>query len=198
MTPPATQEFDTTAVFTVPNVISFIRLLGVPVFCWLILDGHDVEAVALLVAFGATDWVDGYLARRLKQRSPLGAKLDPIADRLYILAAVVVLLARGIVPWWFVLILFARDVMLALLVPMLKRRHGLLALPVNLIGKAGTMLLLLALPLILLGAGSSLGWAWAHYLGWALGVLGALAYWAAGGLYVQALIRLNRSQLEAP
>lgn len=198
MTPPVEQEFDTTAVFTVPNVISFIRLLGVPVFCWLILSGHDVEAVVLLIIFGATDWVDGFLARRLKQRSPLGAKLDPIADRLYIIAAVVALLARGIVPWWFVVILVARDVMLTLLVPMLKRRHGLLALPVNLIGKAGTMLLLLALPLILLGAESSLGWEWAHWVGWSLGALGAVAYWVAGALYVQALVALNRGQLEAP
>lgn len=189
--PVPSQEWDTDAVLTVPNVVSFVRLLAIPVFCWLILIGQDVAAVALLAVFGATDWVDGYLARRMHQRSPLGAKLDPIADRLYILACVTVLLLRGIVPWWFVAILLARDVMLALLVPIL-RRHGMVALPVNMVGKAGTLLLLFALPLILLGAPSSLGWPLAYWLGWVLGWLGAVAYWAAGLLYLRATIQLEK------
>ncbi|MHA6525100.1 CDP-alcohol phosphatidyltransferase family protein [Tessaracoccus sp. G1721] len=189
---PVVPDWDTDAVLTVPNVLSFIRLLGIPVFCWLILDGQDVAAVIMLAVFGVTDWFDGYLARRLKQRSRLGTRLDPIADRLYILAAVVVLLVRGIVPWWFVVILVARDVMLAALIPAL-RRHGMLALPVNIVGKAGTMLLLLALPLILLGSPTSLDLAWAHYAGWVLGSLGALVYWAAGLLYVRETVRLQRS-----
>ncbi|HSO69786.1 MAG TPA: CDP-alcohol phosphatidyltransferase family protein [Arachnia sp.] len=189
---PVVQEWDTEAVLTVPNVLSFIRLLGIPVFCWLILAGYDLAAVIMLAVFGVTDWFDGFLARRLKQRSRLGTRLDPIADRLYILAAVAVLLVRGIVPWWFLLILFARDVMLAALVPVL-RKHGMLALPVNLAGKAGTMLLLLALPLILLGSSTSLNLVWAHYAGWILGSLGAVVYWAAGLLYVRATLQLHRS-----
>lgn len=185
------QEFDTDAVFTIPNIVSFVRLLSIPVFCLLIIIGRDVAAVWLLIAFGATDWIDGFLARRLKQRTVLGARLDPIADRLYILAAVVALLVRGIVPLWFVGILLARDVMLALLLPRL-RRHDMVALPVNWIGKAGTFLILFALPLILLGASSSLGWMWAHWLGWILGALGAVAYWVAGVLYVRETVRLGR------
>ena len=88
---PVVKEWDTEAVLTVPNVLSFIRLLGIPVFCWLILAGHDLAAVIMLAVFGVTDWFDGYLARRLKQRSRLGTRLDPIADRLYILAAVAAL-----------------------------------------------------------------------------------------------------------
>lgn len=186
------QEFDTDAVLTLPNVVSFIRLLTVPLFAWLIIAGQDVAAVILLVVFGATDWIDGFLARRLKQRSPLGAKLDPVADRLYILAALVALLVRGIVPLHFVVILVARDVMLALLVPALKK-HGVLALPVNWVGKAGTMLLLMAFPLILLGADTSLDLAWAHWAGWAFGWAGAAAYWGAGLLYVRETVRLGRS-----
>lgn len=185
------QQWDTDAILTVPNVVSFVRLLAIPGFCWLILVGEDLWAVGLLAVFGATDWVDGYLARRLHQRSPLGAKLDPIADRLYILASVTVLLIRGIVPWWFVAILLARDVMLALLVPVL-RRHGMVALPVNMVGKAGTLLLLLALPLILLGAPGSMDWALAYWLGWTFGWAGAGAYWAAGVLYLRATIQLER------
>lgn len=189
---PAVQEWDTEAVLTVPNVLSFIRLLAIPVFCWLILAGHDLAAVIMLAVFGVTDWFDGFLARRFKQRSRLGTRLDPIADRLYILAAVAVLLVRGIVPWWFLLILLARDVMLAALVPVL-RKHGMLALPVNLAGKAGTMLLLIALPLILLGSPTSLNLVWAHYTGWILGALGAVVYWAAGLLYVRTTVQLHRS-----
>ena len=88
------QEYDTDAILTIPNVVSFVRLLAIPAFCVLIILRHDVAAVVLLAAFGATDWVDGFLARRLKQRTALGAKLDPIADRLYIIAAVVSLLVQ--------------------------------------------------------------------------------------------------------
>lgn len=189
--PTPVQQFDTDAVFTVPNILSFIRLLGIPVFCWLILSGHDVAAVVLLMVFGVTDWFDGYLARVLHQRSPLGAKLDPVADRLYILAAVVVLVIRGIVPWWFLVVLFLRDVMITLLVPALKK-HGIVALPVNMVGKTGTMLLLMAFPLILIGSPTSLGWEWAHWTGWIFAILGAGAYWAAGFMYVAATVRLNR------
>ena len=187
------QEYDTNAVITLPNGVSFLRLLTVPVFGWLIIMGHDVAAVVLLMVFGATDWVDGYLARRLKQRSPLGARLDPIADRLYILAAVIALLVRGIVPLYFVILLVARDVMLALLVPALKK-HGMVALPVNWMGKAGTMFLLMAFPLILLGAPESLDLVWAHWSGWLLGWAGAAAYWVAGALYVRETIRLGRTK----
>lgn len=185
------QEFDTDAVVTLPNVVSFVRLVTVPVFAWLIIAGYDVGALILLIVFGTTDWIDGYLARRLKQRSPLGAKLDPVADRLYILAALIALVARDIVPLYFLVILVARDIMLALLVPIL-RRHGMVALPVNWVGKAGTMLLLTAFPLILMGAPGSLGWVWAHWAGWAFGWAGAAAYWVAGLLYVRETARLGK------
>ncbi|GAA3859085.1 CDP-alcohol phosphatidyltransferase family protein [Tessaracoccus defluvii] len=191
-----TQEWDTDRVFTIPNILSFIRLLAIPVFCWLILVGQDLAAVGMLAVFGATDWVDGYLARRLKQRTALGAKLDPVADRLYILATVFALLVREIVPWWFVAILLARDVMLALLVPVL-RRHGLVALPVNMVGKLGTLLLLVSLPLILLGSPLSLDWQVAHWAGWILGWGGAVAYWTAGLLYVRETVLLAREPRES-
>lgn len=186
------QHWDTDAVWTIPNVISFIRLLGIPAFCILIVVGNDVGAIVLLAIFGATDWVDGFLARRLKQRTQLGARLDPIADRLYILATVAALLVRGIVPWWFVAILFARDVMLACLFPVL-RRHGMFSLPVNYVGKLGTLLLLVALPLMLLGAPHGpLQWQWAHWAGWVIGIAGAVAYWAAGLLYLRETVKLAR------
>lgn len=194
--PAPQQEWDTDRVFTIPNILSFIRLAGVAVFGALILLGHDVAAVVLLVVFGATDWLDGYLARRLKQRTALGAKLDPVADRLYILMAMIALFARGIVPWWLLAVLVARDVMLVLLVPVLKRT-GRVALPVNWVGKAATMFLLVAFPLMLLGAEQSLGITVAWYAGWACAIAGAVLYWAAGVLYVVATAQLTREHKRA-
>lgn len=189
----ATSQWDTDRVVTVPNVLSFVRLLAVGVFGWLIIDGHDVAAVILLAVSGATDWLDGFLARKLNQRSALGAKLDPVADRLYILTAMIALTFRGIMPWWLLAILVARDVMLVGLMPSL-RRSGVLALPVNFVGKAATMCLLLALPMILLAATPMLDAPWVGWIGWPLTVLGALAYWWAGGIYVHQTVSMSRSR----
>ena len=186
-----TQEWDTDRLLTVPNALSFLRLLAIPVFGWLILVGHDVAAVILLAISGATDWLDGFLARQLHQTSELGARLDPIADRLYILTALLALAARAIVPWWFLVLLVARDVMLVGLLPSL-RRSGRLALPVSLVGKAGTMLLLLAFPLILIGSPLSMGVPWVAWIGWPMAAGGAVAYWVAGGDYVARTVRLAR------
>lgn len=186
-------QWDTDRVVTLPNILSFIRLLAVAVFGWLILDGQDVAAVILLAVSGATDWLDGYLARRLKQRTELGAKLDPVADRLYILVAMVALSVRGIMPWWFLAVLVARDLMLVLLMPSL-RRSGVLALPVNTVGKAATMCLLLALPLILLAATPMPAALFIGWIGWPLAALGALLYWWAGLKYLRATILLSRTR----
>lgn len=190
-------QWDTDRVFTVPNIISFIRLLAVAVFGWLILDSQDVAAVILLAVSGATDWLDGYLARTMKQRTALGAKLDPVADRLYILVAIVALSVRGIMPWWLLAILVARDVMLVLLMPSL-RRSGVLALPVNFVGKAATMCLLLALPLILLAVTLMLEASFLSWIGWLLAVLGAALYWWAGGIYLYQTIALSQARTRGP
>ena len=105
----------------VPNALSLLRLAGVPLVVWLILGPQaDVLAAAVLVVAGFTDWLDGYLARAWHQRSRLGQLLDPVADRLYILAIIGGLAIRGIIPWWLVIVLAARDVMIALLVPLLQ------------------------------------------------------------------------------
>src|SRR5882757_3342296 len=102
-----------TRVWTVPNLLSMLRLAGVPVFLWLVLGPQaDAWALVLLMVAGVTDYLDGYLARRLGQTSQLGQILDPVADRLYILAVVIGLALRDIVPWWFAVILPLRDVLL--------------------------------------------------------------------------------------
>lgn len=189
----ASNPFDTDRVWTLPNVLSFLRLAGVPVMLWLILGPHaDLLAVIVLTAAGASDWLDGQLARRWHQRSRIGALLDPIADRFYIAATVLGLALRGLVPWWLVVLLVARDVMIALLVPLLRTR-GYSALPVHFLGKAATFCLLYAFPLVLLGDGPSTAHLVARVLGWAFALWGAGLYWWAGWLYLRQTVTLLRT-----
>lgn len=193
----AGEPYDTDRVLTLPNVLSFIRLLGVPVFLWLLLGPKaDVIAVAVLAVGGFTDWLDGYLARKWNQRSRIGQVLDPIADRLYILVTLLGLAVRDIIPWWLVAILVARDVMLLSLVPLLRTR-GYTSLPVHFLGKAATFCLLYAFPLVLLGtAAGTLGMV-ARVAGWAFALWGTGLYWWAGILYLGQTISLLRSTQHA-
>jgi cardiolipin synthase (CMP-forming) len=183
----------TDRVLTVPNLLSLLRLLGVPIFVWLVLVLEaDLLAVLLLGAAGFTDYLDGKLARRWNQISRLGQLLDPLADRLYILATIVALTLRGIVPLWFAILLVGRDVFLAALLPVL-RRHGLTALPVHFLGKAATFCLLYALPLLLLSAGDTTLAMLAEVFGWAFALWGVALYWWAGVLYAVQVRQLTRS-----
>jgi cardiolipin synthase len=193
VTVPSVPVYDTERVWTLPNVLSMLRLAGVPLFLWLVLGPEaDGLAVLVLVVAGFTDWLDGTLARAWHQRSRLGQMLDPVADRFYILATLVGLAIRDIIPWWLVVILVARDVVIALLVPILKTR-GYSSLPVHFLGKAATFSLLYAFPLVLLGAGeSSLALA-ARVAGWAFALWGTGLYWWAGWLYLVQTYRLVRT-----
>ena len=185
-------SYDTDRVWTLPNVLSFLRLAGVPVMVWLILGPHsDVAAVLVLAVAGFTDWLDGYIARRWHQTSRVGQMLDPVADRLYILAVVVCLALRDLIPWWLVVGLVARDVVITLLVPVLRTR-GFSSLPVHFLGKAATFNLLYAFPLILLGAPDGTDWAFARVLGWAFALWGVSLYWWAGILYLVQTLQLVR------
>ena len=193
LTVPEVPVYDTERVWTLPNILSMALLLGVPLFLWLVLGPRaDGLAVLVLVVAGFTDWLDGQLARAWQQRSRLGQMLDPVADRFYILATLIGLAIRQIIPWWLVLVLVARDVLIALLVPVLKTRCYS-SLPVHFLGKAATFSLLYAFPLVLLGAGD--GW-WAlvaRVLGWAFALWGTGLYWWAGWLYVAQTYKLVRS-----
>lgn len=185
--------YDTDRIWTVPNLLSLARLAGVPLMVWLILVPHsDVLAVVVLAAAGFTDWLDGHLARRWHQTSRVGQMLDPIADRLYIMAVVVCLALRAVIPWWLVAVLVAREVLIALLVPMLRTR-GFSSLPVHFLGKAATFNLLYAFPLILLGAPGGMDWPPARVLGWAFALWGTGLYWWAGVLYLVQTLQLMRS-----
>ena len=174
---------DTSAVWTAPNVVSMSRLAGVPLFLWLVLGPHaDVWALVVLMVSGVTDWLDGYLARRLHQTTKLGELLDPVADRLYILAVVVGLAFRDIIPWWLAVILPLRDLLLWALVPFLRTR-GYSALPVHFLGKAATFNLLYAFPLLFIGDGDGTIAHLAEVFGWAFAIWGTGLYWWAGLLY---------------
>jgi cardiolipin synthase len=180
-------------VVTVPNALSVLRLALLPVFLWLVLGPEaDGLAVGVLVLIGLSDYLDGYLARRLDQMSKLGAVLDPVADRLYILAAVVGLGVRDIIPLWLALLLPARDVFLWCLVPFLRTR-GYSALPVHFLGKAATAALIYAFPLLLLGEGESAPALLARVFGWAFAIWGVGMYWWAGVLYAWQVRRLLAS-----
>ena len=117
-----------TQVVTLPNVLSFLRLVGVPVFLWLILTGHDGWALAVLAASGISDYLDGKIARHYGLVSRIGQLLDPLADRLYILSTLLGLAYRDIIPWWLVGILVAREVFGSVLL-LIVRRYGYVVCP---------------------------------------------------------------------
>ena len=180
-------------IWTIPNVLSFLRLLGVPVFFILIIQHRDIAAVVLLAVASLTDWVDGRIARQFNQITKLGQVLDPAADRLYIFATVLGLAIREIIPWWLLVLLVGRDLMLALLAMPALRARGYASLPVNFIGKAATFCLLYALPLILLGAGPWVISPAASIIGWAFAIWGAFLYWWAGLMYIWQTQQILRS-----
>jgi phosphatidylglycerophosphate synthase len=180
-------------VLTVPNALSAVRLALIPVFVYALLVAHaDAWAVAILAVSGVSDWADGKIARVLHQASKLGVLLDPAVDRLYLVTVPVAFGVRGLVPWWIVITLLARDGLLALTLPVLRRR-GLMALPVTYVGKAATFGLMSAFPLILLGHSDGL---WSRVLlacGWAALIWGVYMYLWALVLYVLQVIVVVRT-----
>lgn len=177
----------TDRVLTVPNAISAARLVLVPVFAVLLARHQDVAALVVLAVSGASDWLDGVLARRLGQVSKLGRLLDPAADRLFIVVTIVALALRGVVPWWLVVALLARDVALGG-VQLVVMRAGWAPLPVHLAGKAGTLMLLYAFPLLLLAQLTAQAPAAVPAvltaLGWATALWGVALYWTSGVFYL--------------
>jgi cardiolipin synthase (CMP-forming) len=182
----------TDRVWTVPNLLSLLRLLGVPLFLWLALGPKaDGWALAVLAFAGISDYADGKIARRFNQSSRLGTLLDPAADRLYIVATLIALTVRNIVPLWLAVAVPARDVLLAVTLPGL-RRHGYGPLPVNFLGKAATLCLLYAFPLLLIADHPGTLGDVARPFAWAFTVWGVALYWWSGWLYVAQFRSLTR------
>jgi cardiolipin synthase (CMP-forming) len=172
-------------VLTVPNVLSVLRLVLVPVFLYLLFVAKaNGWAVGVLMFSGFSDWADGKIARLVaNQSSRLGELLDPAVDRIYMVTVPVALAFYGAVPWWIVLTLLGRDVVLAATLLVLRTR-GVTALPVTYVGKAATFALMSAFPLILLGQWDAL---WSRVVlacGWAFLIWGMAMYLWSGVLYL--------------
>jgi cardiolipin synthase (CMP-forming) len=178
-------------ILTIPNVLSVVRLLLIPVFLLLIAADELGWAVLTLAVSSLTDFADGYIARRFGQVSRLGQLLDPAADRLYILTTLLGITWAGVVPWWFVLIVVAREVLLLVLGVVLAN-HGYGPPPVHHLGKVATFALLFGFPVVLLGAAFPGIAAVALPIGWALLAWGAFLYWWAGAVYAIQVARLTR------
>jgi len=175
-------------VFTVPNLLTVVRFLGVPLFIWLVLAEQEYGTAALVLAvMASTDWVDGYIARRFNQMSKLGRVMDPIADRLSLIAVAVTLVIAGVVQWWYLAALLVPD--LVLLVLSLSYFHGHPDLPVSRIGKIRTGLLLVGTPLLVLSK-LQLPGADAYFVAaWIFLGLGLAGHWIAAYNYFWAIIR---------
>lgn len=186
-----------TRVFTLPNLLSTLRLLGVPLFIWLLADDHIPAAFAVLVLSGVSDYLDGKIARRYHLESRVGELLDPVADRLYILTTLVALAWRDILPVWLVVLLLSRDIFMGVVILLLKR-IGLTGLPVHFVGKAATFNLLYAFPILLLSEVPGTVGDLARPVGWAFAWWGVVLYWMAAGLYAVQAAWLLRGRSSRP
>jgi cardiolipin synthase len=171
-------------IATVPNLVTLVRLACIPLYVWLLFGSHRQTAAAVLLGLlGATDWVDGYVARRYHQVSTLGKVLDPVADRVLVVTAVVTIMIHGAVPVWFGVATLAREVVVSGAV-LLLASLGAARIDVLWVGKAGTFALMCAYPLFLLSHGSA-GWQTVvHVAAWVIGVLGLTLAWVAAASYV--------------
>jgi len=188
---PGAGEPVSSAVLTVPNLISLTRVALMPVCAWLLASGRFGPGFVLIALVGATDWVDGWLARRTRSVSRLGQLIDPLADRLLIAAVAVALLIRGALPWPVVALLVGRDVVLLAGFQVLLRR-GVRPPDVVWLGKAATFVLLLALPALALGETRTVVAGLFRPLGLVLIWSGVALYYAVGWVYArQALAGLR-------
>lgn len=176
-------------IWTIPNLISAIRLLLVPVFAALIFHHRDVWALVVLAFAGFSDWLDGVLARTLNQISRVGQLLDPAADRLFILVTLIGLVWRGVMPLWLAVVLVARDAMLVVVFAVMNR-YGYAPPQVNFVGKSATFALLYAFPLLLLSAIEGAAGTVVGVIGWAFALWGVGLYWVAGITYLTQARRL--------
>jgi len=184
-------------ILTIPNALSFLRALGIPLLIWLILvKEFDGWAIFVLTIAGISDYADGKIARAFNQSSKLGAMLDPAVDRLYIAATLIALAIRDVVPLWILVLLVARDLLLATTLPALyKIGHG--PMEVTFLGKAATFNLLYAFPFLLLASGDSILARFADSLAWAFAGWGVALYLLTGFSYflgARRIIQESKSQ----
>lgn len=181
-------------LLTLPNVISLSRLLFVPLFVWLVVSAEEyAQAAVLLAVLGATDWVDGQVARRTGQVSELGKILDPAADRLVLIISVVtIVVGTDAVPWWISIPVLIREPLMFIAVPVLAML-GASRIDVTWIGKAGTFALMTAFPAMLYGASDAPGADLLQVAGYLTGALGVVLSWYAAATYLPVAIAAIRS-----
>lgn len=187
----------TNKIFTVPNVISMFRILSIPFITVLVMDHHLFASLILLGISCASDGVDGFIARRYNQVTKLGQLLDPIADRLLIICSMLALAWVNVVPWWVLILVALREIMLGIQILILAQ-FGYGPLPVHFVGKAATAMLMITVPVFILsemGTGSFFDIL--HYAGDACAIWGCTLYWIAGFIYLRQGIGLIRSEFAA-
>jgi cardiolipin synthase len=177
---------------TIPNALTALRGVGVPLFIWLALGlESDGWAILVLAIGGVTDYLDGKLARAWNQTSRFGELADPFIDRIYIVATLIVLQLRGAIPLWVIIALLARDLVLAAMTILLTRK-GLPPLQVTYLGKAATFNLLYAFPFLLLALSESWYGTLAFIFGWAFTIWGVVLYLFTGVSYFQSALKSIR------
>jgi cardiolipin synthase len=182
--PTAHDQEELDRIWTLPNLVTSVRLACIPLYVWLLFGpGRQTGAALLLAVLGATDWIDGYIARRFHQVSTLGKVLDPVADRILVVTAIITIMVQGAVPIWFGVATLAREVLVSGAV-LLLAALGAARIDVLRVGKAGTFALMTAYPLFLVSHGPATWQTVLHVVAWVIGLLGLALAWAAAGSYV--------------
>ena len=180
-------------LMNLPNLLSLTRLALVPVFLWLLLSESHLLAIIVLAVAGLTDFLDGYFARKLNLMTKIGMFLDPVADRLYILATLIGLAITDHVPVWLAVVIISRDILMLVSYPVLATL-GYRSLPVHYLGKAGTFALLYSFPLLLMGDIFTDLEMFIKPAAWAFALWGAYLYWWSGFAYLVQLVQLVKSE----
>ncbi len=186
-------------IFTIPNIITMVRLAALPIFVYLLFGLDDRWTAGwVLVTIGATDWVDGYLARRLNQVSNVGKILDPVADRLLFFVGVGSILIEGAVPWWIAVLVLVREVAIAIATLVLAGL-GARRIDVTWIGKTATFLLMGAFPGFLVGSTDNTGAEIFNAMAWAASIPGIILSYYSLAMYLplgREALRLGRADRE--
>lgn len=178
-------------VMTWANLVTLIRLMGLPLFAWLAIGpGQTAAALWVLIAIAATDWVDGYLARRLDQVSVIGTTMDPVADRLMIFTVALALAINGVAPWWVLAGIAIPDFTLGLLA--VAKFHGNPRIAATRLGKIRTALLMIGLPVMMLNRAFDAIGSWVDTVALAIVIVGLVGHWVVGAHYLRVMVKRSK------